>query len=271
MSIELLRRGPAVVEYHDGAGVAPLLSPRPYLLATTPSGTPVTELEPEDHLHHLGLSAAFPDVDGTTFWGGRTYVRDRGPTLLANHGTQQPQSRTVQDGTVEELLVWLNPDGDVLLEEQRTISARALDDAWSITWTSELLARDRIVTFGSPQTNGRDGAFYGGLFWRAPFPSARVRTADGAGVELAHGSRSPWIALEADDAALVAVSTNGMPWFVRAEGYVGFGPAMAVDGRCRIEQGDTLRLDLAVSVSDRAPADPAAIAETLLAGMRDPV
>ena len=271
MSIELLRRGQGVVEYHDGSGIDPLLSPRPYLLATTPSGTPVTELEPEDHRHHLGLSAAFPDVDGTTFWGGRTYVRDRGPTLLANHGTQRTRSRTVQDSTVVEQLFWLDPDGDVLMEEQRTISARTLGDAWVIAWTSELCARDRVVTFGSPQTNGRDGAFYGGLFWRAPFSSARVRTADGAGIERAHGSRSPWIALDADDAALVAVSTNGMPWFVRAEGYVGFGPAMAVEGRCRIEQGETLRLDVTVSVSDRAPADPAATAEALLADMRDPV
>ncbi|WP_243229558.1 PmoA family protein [Microbacterium sp. CIAB417] len=271
MSIELLRSGSAVVEYHDGSGVDPLLSPRPYLLATTPSGVPVSDREPEDHRHHLGLSAAFPDVDGTTFWGGRTYVRDRGPTLLANHGTQRVQSRSMQDGTVTEHLAWLDAHGEVLLEEERTISARAADGVWEIAWTSELRAADRIITFGSPQTNGREGAFYGGLFWRAPFPSARVRTADGDGVAHAHGSRSSWIALDAGDAALVAVSTNGMPWFVRAEGYVGFGPAIAVDGRRRIEQGESLRLDLTVSVSDRAPADPADVAETLLAGMRNPV
>ena len=38
------------------------------------AGTPVTELMPDSHRHHLGVSLAVPDVDGANFWGGRTFV-----------------------------------------------------------------------------------------------------------------------------------------------------------------------------------------------------
>jgi len=65
------------------------LSPRPYLHpVTTLAGTAVTELTPADHTHHLGVGVAVPDVEGHNFWGGRTYVRDQGPTELDNHGAQ---------------------------------------------------------------------------------------------------------------------------------------------------------------------------------------
>lgn len=271
MTVELLRRADAVVEYHDGTGVDTRLSPRPFLTVTTPLGTPATQVEPEDHRHHLGLSAALPDVNGTSFWGGRTYVRDQGSTMLDNHGTQWVTGREVQGGTVVEQIAWLDASGAVLLDEERTITVRADDGLWEVVWVSRLTAPERDVSFGSPQTNGRPGAFYGGLFWRAPFPAARVRTADGRGVDEAHGSLSPWICLDAEHASLVGVSTNGMPWFVRAEGYVGFGPALAVEGRRGLPRGDTLRLDLAVAVMDHSPARPAEIADQLLDGVRDAV
>jgi hypothetical protein len=271
MTVELLRRAAAVIEYHDGAAVDPRLSPRPFLTATTPLGVPVTQVEPEDHLHHLGLSAALPDVNGTTFWGGRTYVRDQGSTMLDNHGTQRVTGREVQGGAVIEQLAWLDGRGDLLLDEERTITVREGDDGWEIVWVSRLTATTQDVSFGSPHTNGRPGAFYGGVFWRAPFPAAAVRTADGIGVDAAHGSLSPWIALDAEHASLIGVSTNGMPWFVRAEGYVGFGPAVAADTRRYLGTGETLRLDFAVAIMDRAPEDPAEVADRLLAGVRDAV
>lgn len=271
MTVELLRDASAVVEYHDGTGVDARLSPRPFLTATTPLGTPATQVEPEDHLHHLGMSAALPDVNGTSFWGGRTYVRDHGSTMLDNHGTQRVTEREVRDGTVVERVVWLDAQGAALLDEERTITVSAGDGRWEVVWVSRLTALEQDVSFGSPQTNGRPGAFYGGLFWRAPFPVARVRTAEGSGVDVAHGSISPWICLDAEHASLVGVSTNGMPWFVRAEGYVGFGPALAVGGRRELPRGETLRLDLAVAVMDRSPARPAEIADQLLDGVRDAV
>ncbi|HWV50194.1 MAG TPA: DUF6807 family protein, partial [Microbacterium sp.] len=178
MTVELLRRAAAVIEYHDGASVDPRLSPRPFLTATTPLGVPATQVEPEDHLHHLGLSAALPDVNGTSFWGGRTYVRDQGSTMLDNHGTQCVTGREVHGGAVIEQLAWLDARGALLLDEERTITVRENEDGWEVAWVSRLIAAQE-VSFGSPHTNGRPDAFYGGLFWRAPFPVADVRTADG--------------------------------------------------------------------------------------------
>ena len=271
MTVELLRHGAAVVAYHPASGIDRLRSPRPFLTATTPSGTPVTEEAPDDHPHHLGLSAAVPDLDGTSFWGGRTYVHDRGSTMLDNHGTQRVRQRDVSDRAVVENLVWLDRRGEPMLEEERTITARVAAQSWEIGWTTRLTALAGTVTFGSPQTNGRDGAFYGGLFWRTGFSSVRVRTADGDGLAAAHGSTSPWLALDAAGASLVAATASGMPWFVRAEGYVGFGPAVAVTRRRELHEGESLRLDLAVSIMDGAPEAPEDVASALLAGVGDPV
>ena len=156
----------------------------------------------------------------------------------------------MRGGAVAEQLVWLDRRGEALLEEERTITVRVSEQNVEISWTTRLTAVADTVTFGSPQTNGRDGAFYGGLFWRTPFPSALVRTADGDGLDAAHGSTSPWLAVDSAGASLVAATTSGMPWFVRAEGYVGFGPAVAVTQRRELEQGESLRLDLAVAILD---------------------
>lgn len=265
MRTALLGCGDAAVLYDDGAGIDAVQSPRPYLVAASCDGVPATEVGPEDHPHHLGLSAALPDVDGTSFWGGRTYVRDRGSSLLDNHGVQRVVSRDLEAGSLSERIEWVDQHGDVVLDERRSVTARDAEGGRLITWLSELSARGADVTFGSPQTNGRDGAFYGGLFWRTPFRDARVRSGDGVGEVAVHGSRSPWILVDGEGASLVAAtSAADMPWFVRSSGYVGFGPAVAFDRRRVLARGETLRLDLAVAILDRAPRDPESVATALL-------
>jgi len=267
VSIDLLRVESGGVRYHDGEDVDPLLSPRPYLTATTRDGAAATAVGPEDHVHHLGVSVAIPDVNGTTFWGGRTFVRGEGSQMLSNHGRQQVLSREVGSGSVTEQLLWIGRDGGdetPLLEERRTISVRGRADGIDVRWNTELTAARGAVSFGSPQTNGRDGAFYGGIFWRASFLEGRVRSAAGEGTDAAHGSLSPWLAVDGPGVSLVATTSNGdMPWFVRADGYVGFGPGVAVTGRRSLAVGETLHLDLRVAILERSPADPAAVARRL--------
>lgn len=268
MTTALLRGGDAAaITYDDGARLDPHLSPRPFVRATTRAGTPATAHKPTDHRHHLGLSLAIADVNGTSFWGGRTFVRGQGSTMLPNHGTQRVIERQQDDGRILERLLWTDQDGAPLFEEERVMIGADTAHGWELVWTSSLTAV-RPISIGSPQTNGRDGAFYGGLFWRTPFESATVMTQDGRGTALAHGSATPWLALESADAWLVAATTTDMPWFVRTEGYVGFGPAVAVDERRRIDEGQTLHLDLAIALLDEAPSSAPAIAEGLLAGMR---
>lgn len=122
------------------------LSPRPYLHpVTTLAGTAVTELTPADHTHHLGVGVAVPDVEGFNFWGGRTFVPDRGPTELDNHGTQRHLAFQLRDpdGFVEELR-W-TAAGTELLRERRTVSATELTDtawAWEVPpWRDRRTAR----------------------------------------------------------------------------------------------------------------------------------
>ncbi|MDI6943462.1 PmoA family protein [Microbacterium barkeri] len=260
----------AVARYREGLDVAPRLSPRPYLEAVTLGGEAVTAVGPADHLHHLGVSLAIPDVSRASFWGGRTFVAGRGSTMLDNHGVQRVLARDADGDGVEEELAWTGPDGAVLLSERRALRIAPDRDGWRMSWRSTLTADAGGAEFGSPHTNGRDGAFYGGIFWRTPFARALAVCAEGEGTEIAHGSRSPWLAIVGERATVVAATDSGLPWFVRTGGYVGFGPAVATVRRRVLAPSETLELDLSAVVLDGPVAadDAARIAERIRTEVR---
>ncbi|MDX3728883.1 DUF6807 domain-containing protein [Streptomyces caniscabiei] len=235
------------------------LSPRPCLHpVTTLSGTAVTELSPADHLHHLGVGVAVPDVEGHNFWGGRTYVRDQGPTELDNHGSQRHTAFQLRDpdGFVEELR-WVAA-GRELLRERRTVAATELtDSAWALDFTFSLTnITDDAVSIGSPATNGRPGAAYGGFFWRArkEATAPRVFTAEAEGETEVHGSRADWLALAGENWTLVfagaTATTRRDPWFVRADEYPGVGSSLAHTDRLPIEPGETAVRRIVTVVAD---------------------
>ena len=73
---------------------APAPSPRPRPApCCTPcarcAGVVVSARHPADHDWHTGVGMAVPDVDGTNFWGGGTYVHGEGYQLLDDHGVVQ--------------------------------------------------------------------------------------------------------------------------------------------------------------------------------------
>ncbi|MFF9039206.1 PmoA family protein [Streptomyces sp. NPDC014892] len=235
------------------------LSPRPCLHpVTTLSGTAVTELSPADHLHHLGVGVAVPDVEGHNFWGGRTYVRDQGPTELDNHGSQRHTAFQLRDpdGFVEELR-WVAA-GREWLRERRTVAATELtDSAWALDFTFSLTnITDAPVSIGSPATNGRPGAAYGGFFWRARKEAEApcVFTAEAEGEAEVHGSRADWIALAGATWTLVFAgatdTTRRDPWFVRADEYPGVGSSLAHTDRLPIEPGGTAVRRVVTVVAD---------------------
>lgn len=235
------------------------LSPRPCLHpVTTLSGTAVTELSPADHLHHLGVGVAVPDVEGHNFWGGRTYVRDQGPTELDNHGSQRHIAFQLRDpdGFVEELR-WV-ASGTELLRERRTVAATELTDtAWALDFTFSLTnTTGQPVSIGSPATNGRPGAAYGGFFWRArkEATAPRVFTAEAEGEAAVHGRRAGWLGLAGSDWTLVFAgatdTTRRDPWFVRADEYPGVGSSLAHTERVPIEPGETVVRRVVTVVAD---------------------
>ncbi|MGM9382789.1 PmoA family protein [Streptomyces antibioticus] len=235
------------------------LSPRPYLHpVTTLSGTAVTELAPADHPHHLGVGVAVPDVEGHNFWGGRTYVRGRGPTELDNHGAQRHGSFPLRDpgGFVQELR-WVAAGGGLLRERRTVVAAGITDTAWALDFTFSLTnVTPGPLSIGSPATNGRPGAAYGGFFWRAPKESAapRVFTAEAEGETGVHGRPADWLALVGTGWTLVFAgatdTTCGDPWFVRTAEYPGVGSSLASAERLPIPPGETVVRRIVTVVAD---------------------
>nr|WP_272898155.1 PmoA family protein [Agromyces seonyuensis] len=273
--------GRVVARIESGDDVDAVLSPRPYLHpVTTLAGTVTTDTLPADHLHHLGLGVALPDVNGTSHWGGRTYVRGTGSVMLANHGRQRRDGVEVEGGLLRERLTWLDEHGAAQLGEHRETTGEVVrvgaDEAWMLGWRSLLTANFGALEFGSPATKGRVGAGYGGVFWRFPDWAATVVTADGAGEDNAHGSRSPWLAVtDASRATTVLlmqpVGPRPRPWFARVAEYLGVGPALAWDEPFHVAEGDSVELGLDALLLDRAVVDPdelAALALRFASGRR---
>ncbi|MEV4552836.1 DUF6807 family protein [Nonomuraea wenchangensis] len=235
--VNLLVGGAEVAAYEIRPDLPATDSPRPYLhRVRTLGGVEVTEVRPEDHVHHLGAGVAISDLGGVNFWGGRTYVKDQGPTWLDDHGTQRHRAftRLADDGFTEEL-EWAGPDGRVVAREERVVAARPLGDgAWALDFAFTLTnLTGAPVEVNSSATKGRPGAGYGGFFWRAPGTSTDRATLPG-GEEAVHGSRDRWVALSGTDQdgrdwTLVFVQDDGDAWFVRNTEYPGVGQALAWD------------------------------------------
>ncbi|WP_168800445.1 DUF6807 family protein [Cellulomonas telluris] len=258
-----------LARYVTGADLPPVHAPRPYLHPVhTAGGTALTDVSPVDHRHHYGMSFAVPVVNGTSYWGGRTFLRDEGPTLLPNHGRQVPRTRRATGGALVEDVAWLDERGEPLLREDRTLEARPWPDdrAWLLRWSSTLHAEHGALDIESPATNGRPQAGYGGLFWRLAAADTTSVLGEGlAGEQAVHGSRSPWLAfvqrreLASTTLLLVQPPDQVRPWFVRVAEYPGAGPALAWDAVTHVPAGGTLEAGLAAVLVDRAlGADEAA-------------
>lgn len=260
--------GATVADYVDGAGLDATLAPRPFLHPVrTLAGTVVTDERPPDHRWHLGVSVAVQDVSGVNFWGGRTYVRDQGYTSRDDHGVISHgrwQERR-PDGFVQDL-DWRGPDGRSRIHERRSVSAAPLPDvdgAWVLDFAFTLRnATDDELSLGSPATNGRPGAGYGGFFWRLPPAGSPVRvfTPAAEGEESVHGATADWLAASADHAGapytLVLAgadeSTRADPWFVRVADYPGVGSSLAPVDALRLASGAAISRHLRVVVADGA-------------------
>lgn len=251
-----------LTRYVNGDAMPAVHSPRPHLHPLhSLGGVAMTQTTPTDHRHHYGVSMAVPDVNGTTYWGGRTFVRGQGPTLLSNQGRQRTISAEVVDGgaTLSSQVTWTDERGRDQLVERRRVTGLLLPEveAWALGWSSRLHAHESDVTIGSPATSGRPGAGYGGLFWRLPFADeTSVLTADSDSEARAHGSRSPWIAVvrrhgDAWTTLLLVQPGRVDPWFARVADYVGAGPALAWDTTRRIDAGSSLDVELVAAVVDR--------------------
>jgi hypothetical protein len=195
-----------LAEYVVDPGAPQSDSPKPYLhpLRTT-AGEVVSAFRPHDHTWHNGMQFTAANLSGENFWGGRTFVRGQGYTPLDNNGSIRHvdwHHTRCADGRAElgHRLVWETRSGEPWLIENRYIDVSEVDEldgSWLLTWRTQLLnTSGRQLRWGSPVTEGRPTAGYGGLFWRGPrsFVGGAVTTSTGVRGEDAMGRRAAWLA-----------------------------------------------------------------------------
>jgi hypothetical protein len=243
----------------------PLESPRPYLHPVrTLAGDLVTDCRPDDHPWHKGISWSLPNVGPENFWGGPTYRRGDGYVQLDNNGTMRHDGFDALGASggqacLAERLTWVTAAGQAMFAERRRITATVRPDrsAWSLGFQTTMRnVSGRSVAIGSPTTEGRENAGYGGLFWRGPagFAGGRVLTPDGAGGDEVMGRHGPWLAFTTPAATLTfrdAPANPGFPcrWFVRSSPYACLGPAPFFAAEVPVPAGAELTLSYEVVVA----------------------
>ncbi|WP_100443920.1 DUF6807 domain-containing protein [Glycomyces xiaoerkulensis] len=244
-------------------------SPRPYFEPIRDlAGQQVSLYRPHDHVWHKGIALSLPNCGPHNFWGGRTFRRGQGYVDEKNDGSMEHRSFTElesgdQGVKVAEELEWVTQDGDHFFSEKRAFAATVTgDDTWVLSFSTAVTNdTDQVVVMGSPTTEGRENAGYGGFFWRGPrsFTEGRVYTAAGTGGDEMMGVRGDWMGFhgkhDSNDAESTLVFTDhpenpGAPikWFVRTTPFAAVCPAPFFDAELPMEPGRTVTLRHAVAV-----------------------
>ena len=239
----------------------------------TLSGDVVTGNRPHDHRWHKGLSMTASHLSGQNFWGGGSYLRDRGYVDLPNVGSLRHR------GFVEltpggrpawlEEVDWITAAGERWIAERRSVTVRDVDPAdgsWALEFGTELRnVRGEPVEFGSPTVFGRELAGYCGFFWRGPrsFTDGRVLASGGGQGPEMMGETATWLAYvgahdEVDRSATLLFVDHpenpGHPphWFVRTTPFPVVNPSLAFFEPRELADGDVLRLRYRLVLADQA-------------------
>lgn len=266
-------------------------SPKPYLHPIrTRAGHVVSLFRPHDHVWHKGIAWSLPVVGEENFWGGPTFVRDRGYVQLPNDGSQTHREIDVaevgDDGVARfaHRLEWITESGERLFTERREITARVRDAAgWMLGVTTAMTnVSASPIAIGSPTTRGRENAGYGGLFWRGPrsFTDGLLVTVDGtAPGEVARGQRHEWMGYigrldEVDAEALVLMVDHTRnpqhppQWFARSEEFACLNPAPFFSDELTVAPGEEVVFRYGVGIADAAPGGASTAAVPLAEAVR---
>jgi hypothetical protein len=273
-SLRLTHRGRPLARYVYGPWDAQLESPRPYVHPLrTLGGDTVSIYRPHDHIWHKGLALSLPNVDDDNFWGGVTYRRGSGYRQYGNNGSMDHvgfPELALRDGRlrVTEELHWHAQGGEHRFTEERRLVAALLpgEDAWALVFRTAITnVHGARTVIGSPTTEGRPNAGYGGLFWRGPrdFTGGTVHTPGGSGGDELMGVRAPWLGFTGThdghgrSSTLAFVDAPGnepggadVQWFVRSTPFAAVCPAPFFDREVTLDDGETLVRAYAVAVAD---------------------
>lgn len=283
-----------------------LESPRPFFHPLrTLGGDLVSLYRPHDHVWHKGIALSLPNVGTENFWGGPTfragrYVQDHNDGTmrheafdsLSHDGWDMDGEKagwsapTRKAGVVRlaERLSWVTEAGQAVIAERRRIAATAwpADSAWLLAFETALVNTSGAdIVIGSPTTEGRPNAGYGGLFWRGPrsFTGGTVVTPDGTGGDELMGARGPWLGFTGRHDEHGRASTlvfRDAPenfsypsqWFVRSTPYACLCPAPFFDTTFQFAAGASLTLRYDIVIAD-GELDPAGCARMAAAAAAD--
>ena len=278
-SLTVKTSGTELATYRYAPAMEQVDSPRPYLHPVrTLAGDLVTVDSPHDHSWHRGLSWAWPNVGPHSFWGGPTFIEGQDYVQLPNNGSQLHQgfdSLEVSEAGVrlQERLTWLaapaatGQAGGAVVAERRDLGFGLVSgDAWWLSFDSTVtnLSGGRL-DLGSPTTQGRPDAGYGGLFWRGPREftgTGVITTPDGVkSEEAARAWRGDWMAFtgrhdqsrRASTLLWVCHSQNPASpseWFVRSQWWAALCPAPFFNHVLGFEPGQDLRFRYVVLVAN---------------------
>ncbi|NYI06379.1 DUF6807 domain-containing protein [Allostreptomyces psammosilenae] len=272
LSLRVTYDGRELTRYVYRPWDAQLESPRPYFHPLhTLGGDLVSLYRPWDHVWHKGIAWSLPNIETENFWGGTTYRRGIGYAQYDNDGSMDHETfehlSLRQDVLrVAERLRWHTQAGEAWFAERRRFALTLLpgQDAWALLFETAMTnVRGRRTLIGSPTTEGRDNAGYGGLFWRGPraFTGGRIHMPGRTGADELMGERAPWVAFtgQHDDhgrhstLAFVDAPDNAerpTQWFVRSEMFACVCPAPFFSEEIPVEDGETLTRRYAVVIAD---------------------
>ncbi|GCE21858.1 PmoA family protein [Dictyobacter kobayashii] len=247
-------------------------SPRPYFHSLkTLAGNEVCLVRPYDHQWHIGLSMTSANLAGENFWGGPTYTPDAGYVQLDNNGWMR--HRAWQELSSEERvscieqLQWITHSEAVWIEEERHLDVNEINAEagyWSLDFSSRLLnVSGKPLAFGSPTTEGRENAGYGGLFWRGPrsFLHGKILGAGGLEGPECMGKQAPWLAFtgwhdgSCEQSTIIFIDQPRNPrypnkWFVRNDPYACISCAFMFDEYYTLQPDDVLDLSYRVVLAN---------------------
>lgn len=271
-------------------------APKPYLHPIrTLAGDVVTAYRPHDHPWHKGIQMtaahlAGADGVGRNFWGGPTYVHGEGYVPRDNVGAMVHltfDDISVDGGSVRlgERLEWRTESGVPWIAEHRRLTVTDVDAAaghWTLRYETSLAnISGGPLTWGSPTTEGREAAGYGGVFWRGPRDltggTVHLDGADGpagpGGWPM--GERARWLAYQGRHdgtlrhSTLVFVDHPGNPrhptkWFVRREPFPAVSFATTFHETLTIPENGlfTARYDMVVATGELSAERISALAAT---------
>ncbi|MBT5901813.1 MAG: PmoA family protein [Opitutaceae bacterium] len=147
-------------------------STRPYIHPLySIDGDVLTNLRPNDHPWHHGISFTLTSVNGANFWGGPSHRAEDSYQWRPDHGTQRHLEWLEKTpGQLVERLAWIDPqrEGCILIEEKRTLRTNHQEDGWGLRWTSQIHnpGVEDLICENYHSLGGLEGSHYSGLQYR---------------------------------------------------------------------------------------------------------